>query len=88
MIGDRGRDQAADQIARDIAGDVGGEGATGVGCAALLAQISQRERKGGRHAKALRDPQHSECGQIWRNREQRGRDREKRQTNQDAQAGD
>ena len=84
VVGDRGRNQAADEIAGDIAGDIGGEGATGVGCAAFLAEISQRERKGGRHAKALHDPQHSECGQIRRNREQRGRDREDRQTDQNA----
>ena len=76
VVSDRGRHQAANEIARDIAGDVGGKGATGVGGAALLAQISEREREGGCHTKALQNPEHSECGQIRYNREQRGRDRE------------
>ena len=85
MVGDRGRDQAADEIARDIAGDVGGERAAGVHGAALLAQIGQRQREGGRHAQPLHDPQHSEGGQVRRDRQQRGRDREQRQADQDAQ---
>ncbi len=43
MIGKRGRDQATEEIARDIAGDVGGEGAGGIGSAALLAQVGERQ---------------------------------------------
>ena len=47
------RNQATDQIASYIAGDVGGEGAACVGHAALLAEIGERQREGGGHAKAL-----------------------------------
>ena len=85
VVGDPGRDQAADEIARDIAGDVGGERAAGVHGAALLAQIGQHEREGGRHAQPLRDPQHREGGQVGRDRQQRGGDRQQRQADQDAQ---
>ena len=76
VVSDRRRDQPANQIACDIASDVGGKSAASVGCTALLAQISERECECGCHTKALQDPEHSECGQIRCNREQRGRDRE------------
>ena len=57
MVGDAGRHQAAEQVAGDVAGDVGGERAGGVGCAAVLAEIGERQREGGRHAQALHDAQ-------------------------------
>ena len=84
VVRNRRRYETANEVARDIASDVGGEGATGVGCAALLAQICKRERKGRCHANALRDAQRSEGGEIRCNREQRGRDREGGQADQDA----
>ena len=86
MIGKCRRDQATEQIARDIAGDVGREGAGGVGSAALLAQVSERQGKGGRHAKALRDTKHRKHGQVRRDCQQRGRERQQGETNQDAKS--
>ena len=46
VISHRSRDQAANEIARNIACDIGGECAAGVGRAALLAEVSERECKG------------------------------------------
>src|SRR5215471_19297978 len=63
-----------------------GEGAAGIRRAALLAQIGEGERKGGRHAKALRDTQDRERGQVGRDRKQRGRDRQQSEADQDAES--
>ena len=76
MICECGRDQPADEITRDVAGDIGGEGKTCVGGAAFFSQIGKRQRKGGRHAQPLRHAQNRERGQIGRNCQERGRDRE------------
>ncbi len=55
MIGHAGSEEAADQIARHVAGDVGGERGGRVRGAVMLAEISQGEGKGRRHAQALHD---------------------------------
>ena len=81
----RGRHQPADQIAGDVAGDIGGERAAGIHRAALLAEIGQRQRERRRHAQSLRHPQDGEDGEIRRDGQQGGRDRENRKAEEDAE---
>ena len=85
MVGHRGRDQSADQIARDVAGDVGRECASRVLGTARLAEIRERECERGRHEHALSDAQQSEAREIGCGGKQRGRNREQRQAEQDAE---
>ncbi len=59
MVRQARREEPADQIARDIARDVGGEGAGGIGRAAVLAEIGQRQREGSGHEDALGNAQQS-----------------------------
>ena len=86
MVGESGGEEPAEEVARDVAGDVGREGAGRVHGVAMLAEIGEGQREGRGHAKPLRDPQQREGRKIRRPCEERGRNREQRETRQDAAA--
>ena len=76
MIGHRCGDEPADEIARDIAGDIGRRRCRGIDRARMFAEIGECQGEGRGHAQALYDTQHCEHRQVWRAREQSGRDRQ------------
>ena len=84
MIDDACRQQAAEQVGGDVAGDVGGEGAGRVGCARMLAEIGERQRESGRHAKSLHDAQQGEDRQGRHGGQKQRRQRQQREAGQDA----
>ena len=81
-----GRDEAADEVARDIARDVCGEGSGGIRIGAALAEVGEREAERRRHEHALRHPQRGEDREVRSKSEKHRRDRQKAQTNEDAEA--
>ena len=76
MAGDGCGDETPDQIAGDIACDVGGEGAGLLFGIAIFSEVGERQREGGGHTQALRNPQQGEGRQVGRMREQGCRDRQ------------
>src|SRR5215469_11880364 len=86
MVGERGGEKPAQEIARDITGDIGGEGAACIDRATFLSEIGERQGECRGHKEALRYPKRREDREARRNRQERGWNRQRHQTQENAAA--